>query len=326
VHDLAVIVVSTNEAHWLRPCLSTVFERAGDISLDVVVADNESTDGTRELVEQEFPSARVVTCENHGFAHANNRGWLTCDARYALFLNPDTEIVDGTFAELVAELDARPEVGLVGVRQLMGDGSVFPTIRRFPNALRAGAEALGSEHWPVRNRWTGERELRMELYERETPCDWTSGSFMLVRREALLAAGLLDERFFIYSEEPDLCLRVTRAGWRVTHLPTMTIIHHADKAGIRPKMAAQDTLTRMQYARKHFSPLHRSAYRAAIGLRYALRYAAARGADAALRREAAVAALAVLTGRGQPPFGTPAETALRTDRAGADRASRLPLH
>jgi hypothetical protein len=288
------------------------------------VADNSSTDGTRELVEQEFPDARVVTCENHGFAHANNRAWLTCDARYALFLNPDTEVVEGTFAEILTLLDARPDVGLAGVKQVMGDGSLFPTVRRFPNALRATAEALGSERWPFRASWTGERELRMELYDCELECDWTSGSFMLARREALAAAGILDERFFIYSEEPDLCLRISRAGWRILHLPQMTIVHHADKAGIRPKMTAQDTLTRIQYARKHFSPLHRAAYRGAIGLRYVLRFAMANGEEAPVRREAARAALGTLAGRTAPPFGDPAPTAVRPDR-GDGRAAPARL-
>ena len=121
MHDLAVIIVSTNEAKWLTPCLSTVFGRAGDLELDVVIADNESTDGTAELVAREFPAARVVPTVNRGFSYANNRALMTCDARYVLFLNPDTEIVDGTFEELVAALDARPEVGLAGVRHLTGD-------------------------------------------------------------------------------------------------------------------------------------------------------------------------------------------------------------
>ena len=76
---------------------------------------------------------------------------------------------------------------------------------------------------------------------------------MLARREALLSAGLLDERFFLYSEEPDLCLRMKRAGWCVRHLPTMTIVHHAGKAGTQPTMVAQDAFTRRQYAHKHFS-------------------------------------------------------------------------
>ncbi|MDX6408603.1 MAG: hypothetical protein QOE13_1674, partial [Gaiellaceae bacterium] len=203
-----MIIVSTNEAHWLRPCLSTVFERAGGASLDVVVADNQSTDGTRELVETEFPQARVVTCENRGFAHANNRGFMASEARYVLFLNPDTEILEGTFGDLVHALDARPQVGLIGVKQVTADGALFPTIRRFPNAARAFGEALWSERFPFRASWLGERELDMSVYEREVECDWTSGSYMLARREALLSGGILDERFFIYGEEPDLCLRM----------------------------------------------------------------------------------------------------------------------
>jgi N-acetylglucosaminyl-diphospho-decaprenol L-rhamnosyltransferase len=306
-HDLAIIIVSTNEAHWLRPCLSSILDRAGDIALDVVVADNQSTDGTRELVEHEFPAFRVVTCENRGFAHANNRGLMTCNSRYALFLNPDTEIREGTFEQLVGALDERPEVGLVGVRQVTAEGELFPTIRRFPNALRALGEALGSERWGRGMPWLGERELRMERYEREVDCDWTSGSFMLARREALESAGYMDERSFIYSEEPDLCLRMKKAGWEVRHLPFMTILHHADKAGVNPKMAAQDAVSRVHYARKHFSAPHRAIYFASLGTRYTLRLVW-QGGDAErrrLRHEAARRELRVVLGRERPPFGEP---------------------
>ena len=102
-----------------------------------------------------------------------------------LFLNPDTEIVDGTFGELIATLDARPEVGLAGVRQLTADGELWPTIRRFPTVPRTLGQALGSEQWPVRPAWAGERVLDMDVYERDVDCDWTSGSYMLARREAL---------------------------------------------------------------------------------------------------------------------------------------------
>ena len=312
MHDLAIIVVSTNEAHWLRPALATVFEHAGAITLDVVVADNNSSDGTRELVEKEFPAARVVHCENHGFAHANNRAWMTTDARYALFLNPDTEIVDGTFADLVAALDERPQVGLAGVRQLTGDGELFPTIRRFPNALRALGEALGSERWPTRPGWAGERELDLSVYERELEIDWTSGSFMLARREALLSVGLLDERSFIYGEEPDLCLRMRRAGWEVRHLPWMTIIHHAGKAGINPRMEAQNAFARRHHALFHFGRSHRLAFLGAHSLRYGLRAAVPGGGeDGTRRRQASRWALKVLWGAEGPPFGPPPQQAVR---------------
>jgi N-acetylglucosaminyl-diphospho-decaprenol L-rhamnosyltransferase len=272
-----------------------------------VVADNQSSDGTRELVEHEFPAVRVVSCENRGFAHANNRGLMTSDARYALFLNPDTEILDGTFEQLVDALDERPEVGLVGVRQMTADDELFPTIRRFPNALRALGEALGSERWGRGIPWLGERDLRMERYDTEVACDWTSGSFMLARREALESAGYMDERSFIYSEEPDLCLRMKTAGWEIRHLPFMTILHHADKAGVNPKMAAQDAVSRVHYARKHFSAPHRAAYLGSLCARYTLRLAWP-GGDRERRRlthEAARRSLRVVFGRERPPFGDP---------------------
>src|ERR1700704_5955206 len=127
-HDLAIIIISTNEARCVTPCLTTVFARAGDAKLDVIVVDNQSTDGTRELVEGSFPGARVVSSQNGGFGYANNRGWESANARYALFLNPDTEIVDGTFGELVAAMDLRASVGLAGVRQLTGDGALYPSM------------------------------------------------------------------------------------------------------------------------------------------------------------------------------------------------------
>ena len=309
--DLAIVVISTNEARWLEPCLRTVFEHAGGASLDVVVVDNSSTDGTRELVESQFPEARVVTSANRGFGHANNRGALTCSARYVLFLNPDTEVVAGTFGELVAAMDERPEVGLIGARQITADGELWPTIRRFPSFLRALAEALGSEKWPFVASRCGERELDLSRYDHELECDWTSGSFMLVRREALLSGGYFDERLFIYSEDPDIALRIKKAGWQVRHLPTMTIIHHAAKGGVRPKMVAQDAFSRLQYARKHFSPAYRWLYMTAVALRHIMRgLFPPRDEYRAERREAARVAVSTLAGRAAPPFGHPPATAL----------------
>lgn len=321
--DLAVVIISTNEAHWLEPCLSTVLQRAGGANLDVVVVDNSSTDGTRELVESNFPAARVVGSPNLGFAHGNNRGLEATDSRYALLLNPDTEVVAGTFGELVKLLDRSPQIGIAGVRQVTPDGELSPSIRRFPSVSRALCEALFSERWPIHPSWSGERVLDAGTYEREQACDWVLGSFMLVRREALMSAGLLDERFFIYSEEPDLCTRVMQAGWQVRYLPQMTIVHHHGKGGVRPRMIAQDAYTRKQYANKYFGPARRRSYLAAVGLRHVVRYVSA-GADAAhsgARREAARQALLTLSGRGGPPVGSPPQTAVAPRRVGAEQSA-----
>jgi GT2 family glycosyltransferase len=307
--DVTVVIVSFNDRRWLERCLTTVFERAGGARLEVVVVDNGS-DGAHRLVSARFPHVRVICAENCGFGHANNQAVMGETGRYVLFLNPDTEIVDGTFGELIAAFDRRPAVGLVGVRQVTAEGTVWPTIKYFPSFSRALGDALALERWPRRPRWAGERELDMSLYEQETECDWTSGSFMLVRREALLSAGLFDERFFLYSEEPDLCLRIKRAGWSVRHLPSMTILHHAGKGGVRPKMVAQDVFTRRQYARKHFSAPYRAAYLAAVGSRYVVRAAAVGRRSRPEVHEAARLALKTLVGRAGAPFRTPPETAI----------------
>ena len=326
--DLDVIVVSANSGRWLRPCLSSVFAHAGRASLDVVVVDAECTDDTADAVA-EFPSARLLRVENRGFGYGNNRAFLSTGAPYVLFLNPDTEILDGTFGGVIAQLRRRPEVGLVGVRQVTADGELWPTIRRFPSPVRHLCESRGAERLPVRGSWLGERELDLARYERETRCDWTSGSFMLARREAVLAAGLMDERFFIYCEEPDLCLRITRAGWEVRHLPSMTILHHAGRSGYAPRFMAQEAFARRQYMQKHFPPLRRGAALAAYALGYALR-ASIGGRQrelAAEQRRGSRAALAVLLRNGPPPFVAPPQHALASAQpspSGGTRRSPMP--
>ena len=319
MHDLAVIIISTNEANWLRPCLRTVFERVGPIEIDVVVADNASTDETRDVVTSDFPQARIVGCENRGFAHANNRALETTDARYVLFLNPDTEILGGTLAELVEALDRRPTVGLIGVNQVNARGELHPTIRRFPNALRSLGDSLGLERLPYRPAWLGERELDLSLYKQERSCDWTIGSFMFVRREALDEAGPLDERFFIYSEEVDLCLRIRQAGWEIRHLPAMTILHQVEKGGsartINERMVRQSAYAQLQYAHKNFSRIHRTLFRGVLLLRYALRslLPSRERAYGQKRRAAARNAARLVLGLGEPPFETQRSTGTATN-------------
>jgi N-acetylglucosaminyl-diphospho-decaprenol L-rhamnosyltransferase len=317
-HDVSIVIVSTNEAHWLRACLSSVYAHAGSASLDVVVVDNESTDGTGALVSEHFPQARVVRCPNRGFPHANNRALMTPVARYVLFLNPDTEIVEGDFGTLVEMLDERCDIGLVGVKQLDGEGRLSPTIRRFPNAARALGEALTSERWRRRPSWLGECELDLDRYDEERECDWTVGAYMLARREALFSAGFMDERFFLYSDEPDLCLRIRHAGWRIVHSPAMTIVHHAGKAGWKPKLLAQEVFARRLYAEKHFAAPHRALFLTALVARYGLRAVIAnRSPEGSARRTAARAAVLTLLNRATPPFGPPPPTSIDPSTVGS---------
>jgi GT2 family glycosyltransferase len=305
--ELAVIIVSHGSAEWLGPCLASLFEHAGELSLDVVIVENGESSSTNELVQARFPTVRVLECKNRGFAHANNVGLRAVSAPLVLFLNPDTEVIDGTLSGLVHAMESRPELGLVGVRQVTADGELWPTIRRFPNAARSLFEALGVESLPWQPSWLGERELDLSKYEHEQECDWTSGSFMLARRSAIDAAGPMDERFFLYCEEPDLCLRIKRAGWSIRHLPSLTIVHHAGRGRWNEALAAQEAYARRQYMEKHYSRLHLAAGLAAMSLGLSLR-AIFGGRDRAQnrrRRAANRAALAVLLHLRPPPFGHP---------------------
>jgi len=304
--DLAVIIVSFNSAGYLSACLESVYGHAGEAELDVVVVDNGSSDGSPELVETEFPQTRVIRNENLGFAHANNRGFETADAPFVLFLNPDTEILEGTFGDILRLMGERPKAGLVGCRQLDGDGTVFPTIRRFPSPTRYLLQALGSERFPIRAPWLGEEELDPAAYDRGTRCDWVAGSYMLARRQAVLDAGLMDERFFLFAEETDLCAGIEAAGWEVRYVPDMTIVHYFGKNGYNARLAAQEAYARRQYMFKHDGAVRRRLSTAALALYYARRAVdtLARADDEArTRRAAARAALRTLVGAAPPPFG-----------------------
>jgi len=303
--DLAVVIVNTADDEWLARCLPTLPRHAGSARLDVVVIANgeDSSHG----VTASFPWSRGFTSPNRGFAYANNRGIEQVDARYVLLLNPDTEILEGTFDEIVRLLDERPDVGAVGVRQVDAAGELAPTIHRFPSPMRALGDAFSSERWPVHPSSLGERVLDPEAYEREIECDWVLGAFLLLRREALMSAGVLDERFFLYCEEPDICLRIKQAGWQVRHLPHMTILHHAEKAGIRPVMVAQDAYARMQYARKHFGRVRRTLYVAALALRHLFRAIAGGTPE---RRAGARLSLRTIAGFAAPPLAVPPATAV----------------
>jgi GT2 family glycosyltransferase len=303
--DLSVVVVTHNGPDLAVLTLRAARERRGPVSAEWLVVDSGSTDGTADAVEAAFGDIEVLRLPNVGFAAGNNAVLPRARGRYVLLLNPDMEITSGTLAGLVEAMDARPAVGVSSVIQEWPEGGVQPTIRRFPSPGRQLSEALMLPRLPGLQ-GVQEEELRLGAYDEEVSCDWIVGGFMLVRRAAIEQVGGLDERFFLFSEEADWCLRLREAGWDIRHLPLMTATHHTGRSA-RPDLFAQNSFSKLLYARKHFRAPARLAFHFALVLRHAVRLAllapqlalrpALRSRASAERR-----ALSVLLGLDPPPF------------------------
>lgn len=303
--DLSVIIVTHNRTELALATLRSARAAAEALDVQWIVVDSGSEDGTPATIEAGFPDLLLLRERNIGFAAANNVGLRYASGRYVLLLNPDVEVASGTFAELLAALDERPRVGVASVRQQAPDGRLQYSIRRFPSPRLALGEAVAGSRWTPLRRWR-EEEPRPQLYERETAADWLVGAFLIVRAEALAQVGGLDERFFLYSEETDWCYRFHRAGWLVSHLPTMSVTHYSGHAP-GGDLGAQLSYAKLLFARKHYGRPAAAAIQASLALRHALRAGAAglrgpRSTAAAGRAGAERRALAVVLGVSAPPF------------------------
>ena len=307
VPDLTVIVVTHNRAELALTTLRSAHSAIRALAVQWIVVDSGSTDGTPELIQAAYTDVKILRERNVGFAAANNRGLELARGRYVLLLNPDVETVSGTFDELLATLDARPEIGVASVVQRATDGRLQHSIRRFPSAWLSLGEALAAPRWSPLNGWR-EEESRTSRYLTDVSADWLVGAFLIARAEALDQVGGLDERFFLYSEETDWCYRFHQAGWKIAHLPLMTVIHHTGKTS-RSDLYAQLSYAKLLFARKHYGATRTLGVRIALALRHALRTVGA-GALAPARPGMAARAvlerhaLAVVLGVAKPPFGS----------------------
>jgi GT2 family glycosyltransferase len=298
--DLSIVIVTHNGRDLALASIESAMAKLGDLPVEWVIVDSGSTDDTPDAIEARWPEIEVVRVPNIGFAAANNVGFEAARGRYLLALNPDTEVLWGRFETLVRALDERPDVGAASVIQEEADGSL-QCIRRDPSIGRALSEALWLRKLPGCGRWQ-ERELDQAAYAQERGADWLVGAVLMLRREAVAQVGGFDERFFMYSEEADLCRRIRDAGWEVRHLPVMRILHYGGAPN--PRLVAQAAFSRLEYASKHFGRLERGLFRGVLALHHLLRLASAAVRPGQGERRAGEArALKVVLGLAQPPFG-----------------------
>ena len=247
--DVSVVIVTYNVREFLEQALHSVEAASGGLSVETWVVDNDSADGSAEMVRERFPDVRLIANrDNVGFATANNQAIRQAAGRYVLVLNPDTLLQEDTLRTLVAFMDERPEAGAAGCRILNPDGTFAPESRRaFPTPAVAFYRIAGLSRLFPQSPTFGRYNLTYLPLDEVCEVDALSGSCMMVRRDAVLprqeagstgreeandgtpsaqAAGLLDEAFFMYGEDLDWCYRIQQTGWRIYYTPDTQIVHY----------------------------------------------------------------------------------------------------
>ncbi|NWF70448.1 MAG: glycosyltransferase family 2 protein [Chloroflexi bacterium] len=273
--DLSIIIVSWNVAALLAECLDSI--HSGGLKSEIILVDSASSDHTVEMVRTLYPQVKLLAqSENVGFTRGNNIGLQSASGRYLLLLNPDTEIVGDALAQMVAYMDAHPEVGILGPHTLNSDRSTQSSKRRFPTAALAFFESTWLQPYAP-------KRLLAHFYAEDVAdtataeVDWVQGSALLARRAVYEQIGGLDEGYVMYSEELDWCKRAKGAGWRVVYFGGAQIIHHGGKS--TEQAAARKHIHFQQSKLRYFRKYHSAGLALALRLFLLLSYAAQIGIE-----------------------------------------------
>ena len=251
--DLSIVIIEWNTVDMLRDCLASVYANDGGLKLQVIVVDNDSHDGSPEMVEAEFPQVtQIRNADNRGFAAANNQGFEICTGRHVLLLNSDTYVLGDVLAASVRYLDAHPDVGAMGCRVLNPDKTMQATCSMWPRLTDLIFMSTGL--WKLkRPRVFGRYQMTHWQRDTEREVEVISGCYLMLRREVLEQVGPLDEDFFFFGEETDWCRRMRDAGWRLMFAPVGEIVHYgsasARKLNHKRDLMLTDATVRLH--RKH---------------------------------------------------------------------------
>lgn len=267
--DLSIIIVNYNTCALLRDCLNSIYKSQGNVSFQVIVVDNASCDQSVEMVASEFSRVKLIVSEaNNGFAYANNLGLRRAGfngsgpaqvaaPRYALLLNPDTVLPPTALVDMVDFMDRRPDTGAAGPKLVRLDGSLDLACRRsFPSPEVSFYRMIGFSKLFPRSRRFGRYNMTFVDPDELLEVDSVVGAFMIVRREAIEQAGLLDETYFMYGEDIDWAYQIKANGWKIYYNPAVTVTHikraasrHSSKAKVE-FYRAMDIFYRKFYANK----------------------------------------------------------------------------
>jgi len=251
--DLSVIIVSWNAKIYLLDCLQNIFLETMSHEIEVIVVDNSSTDGSSKEVKIKFPNVKLIQNDNNmGFATANNIGIKHSSGRYICLVNSDIKILDRCLDRMCNYMDGNPSVGMLGPKILNKDMTQQKSCRQFPTLWNNFCPAIGLDKiFPNLNIFSGEQILVSG--DNVHNVDVLSGCLIMIRKNALDEVGLLDDVFFIYSEDIDWCKRFWNMNWKVIFYPYAMAIHYGGGSSTNEpiRFSVEQVKAKLQYWRKH---------------------------------------------------------------------------
>lgn len=255
--NLSVIIVNYNVQYFLEQCLRSVNKACRGLDCEVFVVDNNSSDGSVEMVRMRFPEVKlIINKENKGFSAANNQAIKQATGKYILLLNPDTVVEEDTFIKSCKFLDANKNAGALGVQMIDGKGVFLPESKRgLPTPAVAFYKIFGLSALFPHSKTFGRYHLGFLAKDKTHEVDVLSGAFMMIRKEVLDKIGFLDETFFMYGEDIDLSYRITQAGFKNYYFHETRIIHYKGESTKKSSVNYVFVFYRAMaiFAKKHFA-------------------------------------------------------------------------
>ena len=257
---LSIAIVNWNTRELLYNCLESIISYPPECPFNIIVVDNASSDGSSEMIRERFPQVCLIdNQENAGFARATNQAIKTTDSKYILLLNPDTVILPDALQNLVEFMETNPGAGAAGSRVLNPDGSlqtscyVAPTLSHEFFRLFHLSRLVPYSAYQMKN-WNTSFPRSVDIIQ---------GDCLMVRKSALDQVGPLDESFFIYSEDVDLCYRLQRASWGLYWVPEAQVIHYGGQSTrqVAAEMFLQLYQSKLMFMRKHHGKAAGTTYK-----------------------------------------------------------------
>lgn len=237
--DLSIIIVNTNNCKLLQECLGSIYKNTHKLGLEIIVVDNNSSDGSQDMVTMFFPKVNLIrNKENAGFIKATNQGLKIYRGRYACLLNDDTIVKESTFDQMVEYMDKNPNIGACSPKLLNTDGTPQKQGSIFQKRF-----------------WNSKKPIEI---------DFAIGACLMARREVIDKVGILDEKLFFYNDDIDWCKRIRKAGYKIIFIPSAEVVHYggySSKRVFNRRLFVEGFRGGLYFAKKHYGNIVYHSYR-----------------------------------------------------------------